>query len=472
MKRIAALVLCALLLFSLSGCQPSREALLRQGIKIEELDPGALCEMMEAAILSGQTELRLNYRGRQAAVEQAVRDGLWKARESGSYPLRRFLAAYDVSFTQERGYVATHITLTPAKMSLLADMPRDAQGGLAVEAYGAGVLEALLTHMMEAKQQQALRLYKWQDLDALNATLKKDLDVVLNTNYAYVYLVSSAQWVLSEYSGTDGETFVELDINLEYEPDTIPLTDIPVVDNSLEMIDALVEGWAAGADKVTLILEDMRPDEETLFSWINTAEVNSASLACEGDSIWYELLENPSPRQICRFWLEFDAKDSRIAEAQAELDNAIAAEAQTLKARLGEGTDAKTAYRAVFERVMEITEYDDDIREATEQKTLTQEMQILRSAYGALVAGKTVCTGYARAFQALCNELGLPCWTINGYQDGEGHAWNMVRLSGETLYVDCTFADTGDRPNKYFLTSAEEMETRDYVPDEGFVMPW
>lgn len=472
MRRIAALVLCALMLLPLSGCQPSREALLRQGIKIEELDAGALREIAEEAILSGQTELRLNYLGRRAAVEQAVRDGLWQARESASYPMRRFLAAYDVSCTQERGYVATRIILTPAETGLLADIPRDAQGGLAVEAYGKGTLEALLMDMMEAKQQQALRLYKWQDLDAFNAILKQDLDVILNTNYAYVYLVSSAQWVLSEYPGTDGETFVELDISLEYEPDTIPLADIPVVDNSLEMIDALVEGWAAGADKVTLILEDVRPDEETLFSWINTAEVNSASLACEGDSIWYELLGNPSPRQIGRFWLEFDAKDSRITEAQTELDKTITSEAQALKARLGEGADAKTAYRAVFERVMEITEYDDDIREATEQKTLTQEMQILRSAYGALVAGKTVCTGYARAFQALCNELGLPCWTVNGYQDGEGHIWNMVRLSGETLYIDCTFADTGGRPNKYFLASAEEMETRDYVPDEGFVMPW
>ncbi len=103
MRRIAALVLCALMLLPLSGCQPSREALLRQGIKIEELDAGALREIAEEAILSGQTELRLNYLGRRAAVEQAVRDGLWQARESASYPMRRFLAAYDVSCTQERG---------------------------------------------------------------------------------------------------------------------------------------------------------------------------------------------------------------------------------------------------------------------------------------------------------------------------------------------------------------------------------
>ena len=103
---------------------------------------------------------------------------------------------------------------------------------------------------------------------------------------------------------------------------------------------------------------------------------------------------------------------------------------------------------------------------------LTEEMQILRSAYGALVAGRSVCTGYARTFQALCDGLGLDCWTVNGYQDGAGHAWNMVRLDGEILYVDCTFGDTGGRPERYFLFDQETLEARRYEMDEGFVVPW
>ena len=72
-----------------------------------------------------------------------------------------------------------------------------------------------------------------------------------------------------------------------------------------------------------MILEGVRPDETTLFAWINTAEVNSATLACEGDSIWYEILENPGQRQIGRYWLEFGVPAERIAAAQAEMVAAL-----------------------------------------------------------------------------------------------------------------------------------------------------
>lgn len=472
MKRFAALGLSVLLLLAMAaGCQPSRETLLRQGIDARPFDQAEFSSLLEEAILSGEQELQINYLGRQAVVERAVEDGL-SARERMGYAAGRFLASHSVTCAQGTGYVATRIQLERADEELLADMARQGPDALAVEAYGEESLEALLMHMLETKQERALRLYAWEELDAFNEGLRRDMDALVHTNYAYAYLVESAQWVLSEYAGQDGEKFLELDLTLAYVPDTLPLGDIPVVDTKLDMIDALVEGWAAGEEKVTLILENLRPPEKELFNWINTAEVNSATLACEGDSIWYEVQDSPGPRQVGRFWLEFDAADKRIAAAQTELDRALAKEALALRAQLAGASAGETAYRAIFDRVLELAEYDDEIRVATEKKTLTQEMQILRSAYGVLVAGKTVCTGYARAFQALCDALDLPCWTVNGTQNGEGHAWNMVRIGDQTLYVDCTFGDTGGRPDRYFLFTAQELQKWDYEMDEGFITPW
>lgn len=472
MKRFAALGLSLLLLLAMvTGCQPSRETLLRQGIEARPFNQTEFSALVEEAILAGEAEISVNYLGRQAAVERAVEDGL-SARERMGYAAGRFLASHSVACAQEAGYVATHIQLEREDGELLADMPRQGPAALAVEAYGEESLEGLLMHMLETKQERALRLYAWEELDAFNEELRLDMDALVHSNYAYAYLVDSAQWVLSDYAGPNDEKFLELDLSLTYVPDTLALEDIPVVDAKLDMIDALVEGWAAGEEKVTLILENLRPAEKELFNWINTAEVNSATLACEGDSIWYEVQDTPGARQVGRFWLEFDAEDARIAAAQAELDRALAKEALALRAQLAGETAPERAYRAIFNRILELAEYDDAIREATEKKTLTQQMQILRSAYGVLVSGKTVCTGYARAFQALCDALDLPCWTINGTQDGQGHAWNMVRIGGQTLYVDCTFGDTGGRPDRYFLFTAEQLQKWDYEMDEGFVTPW
>lgn len=63
-------------------------------------------------------------------------------------------------------------------------------------------------------------------------------------------------------------------------------------------------------------------------------------------------------------------------------------------------------------------------------------------AYGALVEKKAVCEGYSRAFQLLCNRLGVDCISISGSGDGESHAWNNVRLDGEWYEVDVTWNDT------------------------------
>ena len=63
-------------------------------------------------------------------------------------------------------------------------------------------------------------------------------------------------------------------------------------------------------------------------------------------------------------------------------------------------------------------------------------------AYGALVEKKAVCEGYSRAFQLLCNRLGIDCINISGIANGTAHAWNNVKLDGEWYEVDVTWNDT------------------------------
>lgn len=63
------------------------------------------------------------------------------------------------------------------------------------------------------------------------------------------------------------------------------------------------------------------------------------------------------------------------------------------------------------------------------------------TAYGALVEGRAVCSGYSKAFKLLCNRLGLSCRTVNGQSMGVGHMWNLVRIDGSWYHVDVTWDD-------------------------------
>ena len=78
---------------------------------------------------------------------------------------------------------------------------------------------------------------------------------------------------------------------------------------------------------------------------------------------------------------------------------------------------------------------------------LTADMN--QSAYSALVNGKSVCAGYARAYQYLLQQLGIPCYYCTGYSGGD-HAWNIVKLDDGYYNVDVTWDDAAAIRYDYF----------------------
>lgn len=67
------------------------------------------------------------------------------------------------------------------------------------------------------------------------------------------------------------------------------------------------------------------------------------------------------------------------------------------------------------------------------------------SVYGALIEHRAVCQGYALAFKALCDSVGIPCHTIAGWGNGGTHMWNAVQMEdGKWYAVDTTWDDQDD----------------------------
>ena len=92
------------------------------------------------------------------------------------------------------------------------------------------------------------------------------------------------------------------------------------------------------------------------------------------------------------------------------------------------------------------------------------------NAFGALIRGKAICTGYSASFRLLCEMCGIPCISVlgsatpNGYD--EPHGWNMVKLGPCWYYVDVCWA-TGFKPNwNYFNVTADYMRETEHFWDE------
>jgi transglutaminase/protease-like cytokinesis protein 3 len=83
-------------------------------------------------------------------------------------------------------------------------------------------------------------------------------------------------------------------------------------------------------------------------------------------------------------------------------------------------------------------------------------------AYGLLINHKAVCSGYAKSFMGLAQELQIPVLTVSSQT--MNHAWNLVYDGTQWLYVDATFDDpVPDKAGRvfetYFLISKKTITT-------------
>ena len=99
--------------------------------------------------------------------------------------------------------------------------------------------------------------------------------------------------------------------------------------------------------------------------------------------------------------------------------------------------------RYVHDALMEMVEYDENA-------------PMSQSAYSSLVLERSVCAGYARSFQYLMQQLGVPCYYCTG-TSGEDHAWNIIKLDQTYYNVDLTWDDTNPATYDYFNKTDTEF---------------
>ena len=86
---------------------------------------------------------------------------------------------------------------------------------------------------------------------------------------------------------------------------------------------------------------------------------------------------------------------------------------------------------------------------------------------------KSICAGYARAFQYLCKKAGLKCTTVRG-QTNEPHAWNLVKLNGQYYWIDVTWGDPVNDDGSqtlvyYYFMVTDELLFRTHISLNGQV---
>ena len=205
------------------------------------------------------------------------------------------------------------------------------------------------------------------------------------------------------------------------------------------------------------------------FFWLNGGSITTST---------YDLSKNENQIKIdlsCYEYWSYIMNPQKYADA--------------LQSKVNEIVEKANRYASDYEKALFVhdyiitsTEYDyDGLSEA--QKTFHDaNSEYIYSAYGCLVNGKAVCSGYAKAYQLVLRNLGIECTYITGSANSGLHAWNCIKLDGDTYFVDVTWDDaqfssnsSAKHPNEpeysYFCITTDELSQTHRVDDSVFSAP-
>lgn len=144
--------------------------------------------------------------------------------------------------------------------------------------------------------------------------------------------------------------------------------------------------------------------------------------------------------------------------------------------------------RSIFSRAPErgddyglLLYFFNTVIEQTDYNLNAPENQTICSVF---LNGQSVCKGYAKAFQYLCQKAGIPAFQVSGtVESGGSHAWDLVYADGAWYYVDPTWGDVqyrnrnGSMETKdtgisydYFCVTTEQL-LRTHRPDNTVTLP-
>jgi putative uncharacterized protein (fragment) len=134
-----------------------------------------------------------------------------------------------------------------------------------------------------------------------------------------------------------------------------------------------------------------------------------------------------------------------------EMQKAMKAKATSiLKSLEGKYSNSLDFLYQVNKYICDNVEYDwDTIADGDIKESTT------RTAYGPLVEGKAICSGYSRAFQLLMTMSNFNCFVDGGVTPGGWHAWNIVKTKDGYYMVDCTWNDDSEVSNLYLMVPEE-----------------
>ena len=159
------------------------------------------------------------------------------------------------------------------------------------------------------------------------------------------------------------------------------------------------------------------------------------------DSIIFNFDDN-----IIKVEIKHTYTDEEIKELNAKVDEII-------KKTITNEMSTKDKIKAIHDYIINNTEYD-----TLKTKNIKDTTYHSNTAYGVLIEGYGICSGYSDAMKLFLDKLNIINYKISNDQ----HIWNLVYLDGTWLHLDLTWDDPVSDKNitrdNYFLISTKTLK--------------
>ncbi|MCI8497513.1 MAG: hypothetical protein HFE85_04610, partial [Clostridiales bacterium] len=221
--------------------------------------------------------------------------------------------------------------------------------------------------------------------------------------------------------------------------------------------DEVVAGQGLTKEEAEAAVEAYFADNSEQF-WLS--EIRSEVLLCtvqknplmQAVQDFFSALMGQEPPKEPLYSVQFQARylfePDQLEDAKAQMKEQM----EQAYAQLSPGMSEFDREAALHDWLMTRCSYSDEAAvQILENGEELDSFLAESTAYGAVVCGEAVCTGYADAMKLLLGGAGVRCAVQQGKApgpdgDGElaGHVWNIVTIDGEPYHLDPTWDDLGD----------------------------
>lgn len=254
-------------------------------------------------------------------------------------------------------------------------------------------------------------------------------------------------------------SYYEVEVDIYYKNDITEsrINSIKTVPTTRYLKTSLQDVITEYEPSMTVQTKNVVLTEKDAFDYVSEIYYNNPKEIVMIPLTMVEFFPSQGKEGIIDFTFGYSYKQSILKAMEISLKKNV----QNIAGLVTGGSSDGAILLSLTQRLMEASEYDSD----TAAAGLYTEQNKAATAYGALVEGSAVGEGYAMAFKALCDELGIECYVVLGQMGGLRHAWNIVELEDHFYHIDVSMCDINGIASSFLLSDAE-ME-KNYTWDKS-----